>query len=307
MLFMWRERTRFLRMTAAGATVLIGLGVVFTYSRGAALALAMMFLLFAALGYVRTRGFVMVAVLLVVTFIAIPAYGQRIASLAGIGGATAEVGQNDAADESAQSRATENKAALLVFYDHPVIGVGPGEFPSHYQEYAMRVGGAIHQASKRNQQGTAAGEAPKREAHNIVLNIAAEQGFVGLVVFAGFMLFTFFGLLRVRRRWRRTRPDLEGLASGLMVAIFGYLVSGLFLTLAFERYFWLLAALGGAAILILSRPDPDVPSFVTPPRSGARRSAAQPRGSKVVPLPLPARSAPALEPAQSSVRSSRGA
>src|SRR5205085_2101245 len=100
---------------------------------------------------------------------------------------------------------------------------------------------------------------------------------------------------------------LEGIAAGLFVAICGYLMAGLFLTLAFERYFWLLAALGGAAIIVLNRADPDTPGTVTPPHGGAGRRAAEPSDSQVVPLPVKRRPAPALQPARSSAEGSRRA
>jgi hypothetical protein len=37
------------------------------------------------------------------------------------------------------------------------------------------------------------------------------------------------------------------MADALFLALLAYLVAGLFLSLAFERYFWLLLALAGAA------------------------------------------------------------
>jgi hypothetical protein len=38
--------------------------------------------------------------------------------------------------------------------------------------------------------------------------------------------------------------------AGLLLALIGYVACGLFLTLAFERYLWLLLALMGAAAFI---------------------------------------------------------
>ena len=43
-------------------------------------------------------------------------------------------------DGAVLSRATEGIAALLVFADHPLIGVGPGRFPSYYRLYADDIG-----------------------------------------------------------------------------------------------------------------------------------------------------------------------
>jgi hypothetical protein len=42
------------------------------------------------------------------------------------------------------------------------------------------------------------------------------------------------------------------MAGAVFVALVGYLVAGLFLSLAFERYLWLLLAMAGA-VVVLSR------------------------------------------------------
>jgi O-antigen ligase len=144
-------------------------------------------------------------------------------------------------------------AAGLAFLDHPAFGVGPGGFPFYYQEYAPRVGIEVHEKATS---GAEKGEAAKRAAHDVFIGVAADLGAAGLAVFAAILGLTAAGLLRVRRRWGALRPDLVNLADSLFLALLAYVVAGLFLSLAFERYLWLLVALGGAAVAVAARAGP---------------------------------------------------
>jgi putative inorganic carbon (HCO3(-)) transporter len=252
-----RERGRLLRVAAGAITLLVALAMTYTYSRGAGIALLVLLVAMAAMGYLRARHFVAVAAGLAILLAAVPAYRDRVASIATIGGATARAGEQTSADESSRSRTTEMLAGGLAFLDHPELGVGPGGFPFYYQQYAPRVGIEVHEKATS---GADKGEAAKRAAHDLFIGVAADLGAVGLAVFTAILGFTAAGLLRVRRRWAGVRPDLVNLADSLLLALLAYVVAGLFLSLAFERYLWLLVALGGALIAVASqarsRPEP---------------------------------------------------
>ena len=58
-------------------------------------------------------------------------------------------------------------------------------------------------------------------------------------------------LLILARFWREGRPDLSILAMGCLMSLAAYLLSGVFLQLSFQRYFWILIALGNATIWVL--------------------------------------------------------
>ena len=63
-------------------------------------------------------------------------------------------------------------------------------------------------------------------------------------------------LVRVRRRYRHTDPERAVVAGGFLLALSAYLISGVFLHLAFQRYFWLLLALAACASVLPHRQPP---------------------------------------------------
>jgi len=152
-------------------------------------------------------------------------------------------------------------AALLAYTDHPVLGVGPGAFPKNYQRYANLVGGEVHDTIKF---GPLKGTSPERQAHNMFLSIAAELGTLGLATLLWLLFVTARSLLRVRRQLLHSDPSIAAIATGYFLAITVFLAAGAFLTLAFERYFWMLLALAAVAARVGQPP----PGASRPPASG---------------------------------------
>jgi O-antigen ligase len=227
------SRPRFVRLLCAAASGLVLVGVFLTYSRGAALAFGVVFCLAVLLRYLRLRWALAVGALAAVVVASVPAYQERLTSLAAV---TEISNPNSQTDTSITGRATEMLAAALVFADHPLLGVGPGLYPSYYPEYAKRVPYFV--------------EAQPRKPHDRYLGIAAETGIFGLAAFLGVLGVTLRGLIVARRAALSRHPDLAWLTAGLVLAVAGNIVTGLFLHLAYQRYFWLLFALSGSAYLI---------------------------------------------------------
>ena len=101
-----------------------------------------------------------------------------------------------------------------------------------------------------------------RRAHNLYLEMGADLGVVGLLAFLAIVTVTMAHLLILARFWRERRPDLSILAMGCLMSLAAYLLSGVFLQLSFQRYFWILIALGNATIWVLrhERTDEQQPS-----------------------------------------------
>jgi O-antigen ligase len=259
------------RFAGIGLTALILLGMATSGTRGAALGLAVIVLAAVALRYIRPAHLVGIALVLLITLQAFPHTAERLSNLQGLFSLDTTSGQNGGSDVgNLRGRATEALAALLVFLDHPIVGVGPGMFPQNYQVYAARI--AASTTASRVDRGT-------REAHNLYTQIAAESGIIGFACFMGILLVTLRDLRRARRRWLHKRPDIAHLATGFFLSIVGYMVSGLFLHLSFERYFWLLMALASiTAYLALHVPDNE-PEAGLPPGSIRHASSINGRTS----------------------------
>ncbi len=230
------------------ALVLIG-GIVFTYSRGDALALAAM--LAAGLIYKRPKPVFLVG-LVVVALVAVsflPAnYVARLGTIIG----TATGGQQAALTEaSIRGRAGAVEAAIGMFADHPILGVGRENYPLYQLQYLEGSALATH--------------AKAIPPHDLYLEIATEQGIVGMVVFAGLVLVVYGAVVEARRRFTALHAPREAeLASWLGIGLFGYLVSSLFLHGAFLYMLWLQVALI-VALRQISRSQEVEPVYEQPP------------------------------------------
>lgn len=229
------ERSRVRRVLALGAAGVIAIGVALTFSRGAAVGFVLLFGIMFLMGYLKWKHMIAVVLGAAIVLTAVPVYTERLAELVAV---TETVGTSgiDEADGAIQSRITEGLAALLAWADHPVIGVGPGEFPLYYREYADVVGIKV--------------KAADRELHNLYLGLAAELGIIGITVFLVIIGLTLRDLARARRAVRARDPLMADLATGFVLSIVAYLSTGIFLHMSFIRYFWLMLALAAATAVV---------------------------------------------------------
>jgi O-antigen ligase len=132
--------------------------------------------------------------------------------------------------------------ARKVAADHPVLGVGIGNFEAVEAQYASRA------------------DLPSIElvidephvVHNTYLELLAELGIVGLTCFVALVGGAVaLGWRAVRSFARAGATDLELLARGLLVALAGMLAASFFLSAEYEKQLWLLlgfaVALAGIA------------------------------------------------------------
>ena len=234
----WGARSKLLRVVAAMATLLITIGIALTFSRGAALGFALMLVIMAFMRYIKPYQVVLILLGIILVLQAFPQYGMRLMSLEQLSGVTQQdTGGINNADSAVQSRMTEMLTAGLVALDYPVFGVGPGLFKYYYPQYAGIVGGQV--------------QATARAAHNLYLEMAAETGISGLICFLLIVFVTLRNLARNRKRCLQSSPEFANIATGFTLAIVSYLTAGMFLSLAYERYFWLMLALAAATSQIV--------------------------------------------------------
>ncbi|MGY1846862.1 O-antigen ligase family protein [Blastococcus sp. SYSU DS1021] len=232
----WPRRAGWL--LAAGSILL---GIVLTGSRGALLAAFLVTCLWAVLAGGRIAKTVLLAPLAAGMALFVPGIGSRLLTLGAIGaGSGLEV-----ADPSLEGRVAAQRVALEMIVDHPVLGVGPGNFLAVEPEYLRRL----------------ALDSPPLAPHNQYLEAAAEGGLLGLTAWLLLIGTAAFVAVRARLVARRGGPTVQAaapvpLSNSVLAALAGWAVASLFLHLATFRTFLFVAALG-AALDIRARREVD--------------------------------------------------
>ncbi|NBM15636.1 hypothetical protein GUY61_08170 [Streptomyces sp. GC420] len=121
-----------------------------------------------------------------------------------------------APDRSVTDRYALWDAALGIWREHPVTGVGPKGFPAHRDSHASV---ALSSGSDTGGAGEAFRREPLLSPHNMYLLVLSEQGLVGLTALAGSLA----ALLVLGLRGLRAAPR-RGLDAGCGLAAVGLLV-----------------------------------------------------------------------------------
>ncbi len=238
---MRRPQSRRNRLLFMAGTAAVLAGTLLSYSRGGYLALAVMAVAAAGFGWIRPRLLAIAGLVLAVTApIVAPTQVKRLLTVGQVTQILVEGRAARQVDASIRGRLTEMLAAANVFLDHPVAGVGPGQYsPFYSEEYQQNPSTKF-----RDIRGT-------RRAHNLYFELAAEVGLLGLVAFFSIAFLIVHQLWAWRRRWLEVRPEFADLATAFILAIVGYFATAVFLHLSFERYYWFLLALAGITVLEL--------------------------------------------------------
>lgn len=234
------------KLAAGFCSILILSGMLLTYSRGAFMTLFVLIMIVTLMRYIKFYQVVAAAVvfLLIVT-IASPGYMARMDTIKNIG-ALFTKDASVKADGATRGRVTEMLAAFNAFLDYPLVGVGPGQYSKYYSvEYMADPEIAFRQIDKT------------RRAHTLYFELAAETGLLGIITFMSIVFYVMYRLWRLRLHFVGKQPEITNIATGFLLSLICYLVSGIFLQLAYQRYYWLLVALSGATVIILEQLSED--------------------------------------------------
>jgi probable O-glycosylation ligase (exosortase A-associated) len=223
----WAARSRSGKLFAAIAVAAMLFGIVFTGSRSGALSVAALFLFTLFVTPRRSlMALVGIVALAVLWFSASPEYKERILSIK-------QVVSGQSEDPSATIRRMAWDAGRRMFFEHPFIGVGAGNFPNVWAtEY------------------TDPGEKPLwKNAHSLYYQLASEQGVVGIAVWGYLVLSIFWS----NRKTRKLLCALESRSSPLYflsysvdLALLSVLVSGVFVSILYYPFMFTLAAIAAA-------------------------------------------------------------
>jgi O-antigen ligase len=228
----WLPRWKFLVLLGIAGTSLAGMVV--SSSRGALMGGAAVIAFMLWRSKYKMRALVAGLAVGVLVFLVIPPEQKQRLSASG-------------SDETSQLRLGYWKNGIKITNDHPVLGVGYGNWVPYYQDhYEGRI----------------------QLPHNIFIQAAAELGYSGLVAFLLLIGCTFVINRRSRALASRAGPAgrlTYNLANGLDGALIGFLVSGFFVTVLYYPYFWINLAMT-VALNTVAKSLP-----VTAPAAGAQR------------------------------------
>ncbi|MBX4265976.1 O-antigen ligase family protein [Clostridium estertheticum] len=131
-----------------------------------------------------------------------------------------------------ESRIKLWKTAIMMIKDHPILGVGNGNFISRYNEYVSKYKGLSYNAYKRY------------PAHNSYLKVESELGIVGIVSFLAVLVTS---LIRVKKLFTITNDKFikafyMGAFASMIAFFFMNISDNLFFVPMATTYFWFLIA-----------------------------------------------------------------
>ena len=216
----WLLRERGARRFAAVAMIaVISVSILLTFSRGALVGLAAG-LLWTALVERKHLKVVVVGAVAAALVLGIVLQTQQNQVERGL-----RVKEN-IAGSNVSSRLEAWDAASRLASEHPLLGVGPGNFQFHYLE----------------ETGRPAGTPVLRVVHNAYLDIAAELGVIAMLLFLGYLA------MMLGRLTTAVRHNLgpSGLASAARTALVIAIFAAITLSEQYYAPFWLLGGLATA-------------------------------------------------------------
>ena len=212
---------RRLFMVAVGASSIISM--IASSSRGALIGAVAIGIWVLIRSRNRLKASVIVAVVAVGIYVALPAESKARFS---------EMGK----DKDSISRLTYWRDGVAIANSHPVLGIGYKNWiPFYRQKYNVK------------------GELP----HNFLIECAAELGYLGVLALLALLGVYFLENAKTRRETgpKSANPDrfLWSIAHGLDGAMIGFMVSGSFVTVLFYPYIWMNVALALALATVASK------------------------------------------------------
>lgn len=190
-------------------------GLVMTFSRTGFLAMvaAWTFTLGRRLG--RATTYLLVVAMVVAAVVWVPqTYVEKVKSI------------RTADDSSARGRQTVMRRGVEMFLDHPMLGVGPGNFPDALQVKVLRAQRTL------------------KHAHNQFIETAAETGIGGLVLLVTLVWYAVRSVMRARYLTLcKPTADEEDLRQALLASWVAVVVGMLFISTSNNRFVWLILAL----------------------------------------------------------------
>lgn len=188
------------RILSGITSVMLASAEYLSQSRGGEIALAAALFFIVLAGMPRIRVLMRVLIIGIFGFVEAALFGLIPISvfnpvLKFLGLVQISLAQPSSQDYSTAERLAHWIAGLHMYFDHPILGVGIGNYPDAYPPYQITIFAD-----------------PLGHAHNYYINVAAEMGTIGLVIYLFFVLAIFIaggcalrGIIQKRKR-AKARP-----------------------------------------------------------------------------------------------------
>jgi putative inorganic carbon (hco3(-)) transporter len=218
-MFFLLGRTRALRPFVLAAIGLVSAATVLSLSRGALVGLAAGFLVFVITDRRRVQLTLTAGALIAIgTILVVHSNPERFHQ--------ALLMKQHVAQSNVTTRFQAWDAAARLAADHPLIGVGPGNYQFHFDQLT----------------GQPVGSHSLAVAHNAVLDIGAELGVVAMCLFVAYLVLAFVRLTTaIREGWGD-----PGFVRALRISLTIATVSAMFLSEQYFLPFWLIGGLTSA-------------------------------------------------------------
>lgn len=232
----WSE-TLLGRFLGAAAAVLILASIMLTQSRGALLALIFGAALF-GLTLERRLALRFFAVGAVIATIAAGMLSEQLIARFSTILDVAETGE--ATDQAVTGRLGAWTVAVKLFYDHPFLGVGAGNFNVLYPTTTIDLGIVFGSSTS--------------SPHGLYLEVLSEHGVIGLAIYLGIIVLAARGVLRAMAVLD-ARCDVRGkaLCAAFGVGLAAHLTAMIFLHGPEARFLWLFLTIAIAMPAIVNR------------------------------------------------------
>ncbi len=242
-------RTLIRRVMAGYATAAILAGIGLSFSRSTYVALAVVIVVFILYVRMSPRYLLLVVPLIgALLWVAPPEFTARVGTLENLLPAADNEGVRSEA--SFNRRSVEMLMAVMMFVDHPILGVGGGNYPALYPQYIRETGSPVPDE--------------ERWPHSFYLEVAAEHGIIGFLVWSGILIITWQRLRAARRRLIAIgNQRMAELAVALQIGFLGYLVMAVFYHGAYPHFLWLQVSMAVAFAAFAHRSSRALPAEPT--------------------------------------------
>jgi O-antigen ligase len=216
------ERRAWVRLGTLFAVGLLVLIIILTQSRGAVIALVAFGVIGGRKYFANLRAIVLIVVLAVLVFLIAPdSVWRRFSTIKNATSTDVELYDPEISDlatrqdqSSSEQRLAIWNVARAIVAENPLTGVGLGAYPEAHYVMAQR---AQFNPIARG----------KRDTHSTYLNIMAETGIVGFLLFASIIVITLKTSRAARKKMEKVAPALALQLFNMEVGLYAFLVAAI--------------------------------------------------------------------------------